>query len=225
MKGAFAWQLCSCTECGLGTEEDLAEAFGRHVRSVQRYVADFAGEGMQGLMPERRGPKGRWKLTVALRGKILLIVLREGIWKLEAIQQRLLEAWHEAVSVPSIQQVLEENGLGEPTARGIGDAVIQGELFAFEPEPQLVLPLAGHAAQPGTKSAPAACGKRKAERKRQRCGRPDRSRRHWGGDGDETPIRQRNESIWIGWNKVLTMRMLAGCCLRRCWRDMILFRR
>jgi len=30
------------------------------------------------LMPERRGPKGRWKLTAELRGKILLIVLREG---------------------------------------------------------------------------------------------------------------------------------------------------
>jgi transposase len=136
-------------ECGLGTEEDLAAAFGRHLRSVQRYVADFAGKGMQGLMPERRGPKGRWKLTAELRGKILLIVLREGIWKLEAIQQRLLEAWHETVSLPSIQQVLEENGLGEPTTRGVCDAVLQGELFTIEPPPQqLVLPLVGHDAQP-----------------------------------------------------------------------------
>ena len=134
-------------ECGLGTEEDLAAVFGRHLRSVQRYVADFAGEGMQGLMPERRGPKGRWKLTAALRGKILLIVLREGIWRLEAIQQRLLEAWHETVSLPSIQQVLEENGLGDPTTRGVGDAVVQGELFALEPPPQLVLPLDGPAAR------------------------------------------------------------------------------
>ena len=32
---------------------------------------------------ERRGPQGRWKLTPELRGKILLIVLRERIWKLE----------------------------------------------------------------------------------------------------------------------------------------------
>jgi transposase len=135
-------------ECGLGTEEDLAAAFGRHLRSVQRYVADFAGEGMHGLMEERRGPKGRWKLTVALRGKILLIVLREGIWKLEAIQQRLLEAWHETVSLPSIQEVLEENGLSDPTTKGVGDVVVQGELFALEPPPppQLVLPLDGPAA-------------------------------------------------------------------------------
>jgi transposase len=134
-------------ECGLGTEEDLAATFGRHLRSVQRYVTDFAGEGMQGLMSERRGPKARWKLTAGLRGKILLIVLREGIWKLEAIQQRLLEAWQEPVSLPSIQQVLEENGLGDPTTRGVGDAVVQGELFALEPPPQLVLPLDGPSAQ------------------------------------------------------------------------------
>src|SRR5256886_15797348 len=64
-----------------------------------------------------------------------------------SIQQRLLEAWQEAVSVPSIQQVLEENGLGEPTPRGVGGAGVQAELFAREPEPQLVLPLEGCAAQ------------------------------------------------------------------------------
>lgn len=138
-------------ECGLGTEEDLAVAFGRHLRSVQRYVADFAGEGMQGLMPERRGPKSRWKLTAELRGKILLVVLREGIWKLEAIQQRLLEAWHEKVSLPSIQQVLEENGLGDPGTRSVGDTVVQGELFP-EPEPQLILPLGAHEDQSAEKA-------------------------------------------------------------------------
>jgi transposase len=155
-------------ECGLGTEEELAAAFGRHLRSVQRYVADFAGEGMQGLMSERRGPKSRWKLTAELRGKILLIVLREGIWKLETIQQRLLEAWHETVSLPSIQQVLEENGLGEPTTRGVGDEVRQGELFVLEPQPQLLLPLAGPGAQPvekvGTSApeTPGATGKSNA---------------------------------------------------------------
>ena len=138
-------------ECGLGTEEDLAEAFGRHVNSAQKYLKDFADQGTRGLMSERRGPKGRWKLTPELRGKILRIVLREGVWQLEAIQRRLLEAWHEAVSVPSLQHVLEENGLGEPTTRGVGDEVVQGELFALEPEPPWVLPLGGHDAQPVAK--------------------------------------------------------------------------
>ena len=128
-------------QCGLGTEQDLAEAFGRHVNSLQRYLADFAAEGMRGLMPERRGPKGRWKLTPELRGKVLLIALREGIWKLEAIQQRLAQAWHETVSVPSIQEVLEENGLGDARGAGIDESVVQGELFGPEQEPQMVLPL------------------------------------------------------------------------------------
>src|SRR5205814_1285842 len=146
-EGCTRLAIVQLYECGLGTEEDLAAAFGRHINSVQNYLRDFTGEGIQGLMTERRGPKGQWKLTPELRGKILHIVLREGIWKLEAIQQRLLEAWQEAVSVPSIQQVLEENGLGEPTPRGVGGAGVQAELFAREPEPQLVLPLEGCAAQ------------------------------------------------------------------------------
>ena len=95
-------------ECGLGTQAGLAEAFGRHVNSVQKYITEFACEGMRGLITERSGPKSHWKITPELRGKILLIVLREGIWKLEAIQQRLSEAWQEVVSVGSIQQVLAE---------------------------------------------------------------------------------------------------------------------
>src|SRR5256884_4179885 len=140
-EGCTRLAIVQLYKCGLGSEEDLAAAFGRHSNSVQNYLRDFTGEGIQGLMTERRGPKGQWKLTPELRGKILQIVLREGIWKLEAIQQRLLEAWQEAVSVPSIQQVLEENGLGEPTPRGVGGAGVQAELFAREPEPQLVLPL------------------------------------------------------------------------------------
>ena len=42
-------------DCGLGTQEELAEAFGRHVNSVQRYLTDFAGKGLRGLLPERSG--------------------------------------------------------------------------------------------------------------------------------------------------------------------------
>jgi len=148
-------------ECGLGTEENLAQVFGRHLRSVQRYVADFAGEGMQGLMSERRGPKGRWKLRSELRGKILLIVLREGICTLEAIQQRLKEAWHEEVSLSSIQQVLADNGLGESTSRSGRGTGVQSELFGLQQEQQLVLGLAGDGIQP-TKEVGASSGQEKA---------------------------------------------------------------
>ena len=116
---------------------------------MQRYPRDFADEGMEGLVLERRGPKGWWKLTPELRGKILLIVLREGVWGLEVIQQRLMEAWHEAVSVPSIQRVLEDNGLGEPINQGGGGKEVQGELFGLQREQQLVLGLEGKGPQPG----------------------------------------------------------------------------
>jgi transposase len=147
-------------ECGLGTEEDLAQAFGRHLRSVQRYVAAFAGEGMPGLIAERRGPKGGWKLTTELRGKILLIVLREGICKLEAIQQRLKEAWHEEVSLPSIQQVLADNGLGASTLSSGGGGGDQGEFFDLQQEQQLVLGLQVDGNEP-TKEVGASSGQEK----------------------------------------------------------------
>ncbi len=130
-------------DCGLGTQEELAEAFGRHVNSVQRYIADFAGEGLRGLLSDCSGPKRRWKLTPELRGKILLIVLRDGIEKLEGIAQRLVETWREEVSLPSIQQVLEENGLSEPKVRGVENGGVVGDLFGVEPKRQLVLNLDG----------------------------------------------------------------------------------
>jgi hypothetical protein len=76
-----------------------------------------------------------------VRAKILRIVLREGVWELEAIQRRLAQDWHEVVSVPSIQQVLAENGLGEPIAPKGDAAAVQSELFEPPPDKQLCLKL------------------------------------------------------------------------------------
>jgi transposase len=140
-EGCLRLAIVQLHACGVATEAELAAAFGRHVNSVQRYLAEFAAEGMRGLVSERRGPKGPWKITPEMRGRILFIVLREGIHKLEAIQQRLAEAWQEEVSVPSIQQVLEENGLSEPTAHDPEGVGVQGELLEAEPERQLLLNL------------------------------------------------------------------------------------
>lgn len=140
-EGCVRMAIVQLYDCGLGTQQDLAEAFGRHVNSVQRYLTDFACEGMRGLVAERSGPKACWKITPQLRAKILMIVLREGIWGLEAIQQRLTEAWHEGVRVPSIQQVLEENGLSEQKAKSVDAGVVQGELFDREDQRQMFLSL------------------------------------------------------------------------------------
>jgi transposase len=137
-------------QCGLGTEEELAAIFGRHVNSVQRYLVGFAEHGARGLLSGRSGPKGPWKITAGVRAKILLIVLRAGVWELEAIQRRLAQDWHEVVSVPSIQQVLEENGLGQAqTGSGDGGAV-QSELLALGDPQQLRLDLSGEADAPPT---------------------------------------------------------------------------
>ena len=151
-------------QCGLGTEEELAAAFGRHVNSVQRYLAGFAEEGVRGLLWERSGPKGPWKITPELRGKILWIVLKEGVGNLEAIQQRLAEAWQEEVSVPSIQQVLAENGLGELFAAEGEATAVQSELFGPPADKQLWLRLesgsGGRSPSTGTGSAEVEKGSR-----------------------------------------------------------------
>lgn len=142
-EGCLRMAIVQLYDWGLANQEELGEAFGRHVNSVQRYIGDFACDGMRGLRSGRSGPKGHWKITAALRGKILMIAMREGIWKLEGIQQRLAEAWHEVVSLPSIQTVLEENGLSEGKGRGFDGSGAQGELFGVEQEGQMFLGLDG----------------------------------------------------------------------------------
>jgi len=209
--------------CGLGTQEELAKVFGVHVNSVQRYLRDFERQGMGGLLSGRSGPKKRWKLTPELRGKILLIVLREGIGKLEAIQQRLAEAWQEQVSVASIQQVLAENGLGELPVRPIGAEAVTGELFGMEPERQLTLNLAAVAqaaweAKAESSEPPSAEG-----------GGSDPGSDAQAGEGDEGRDYRRNYSpaqrVYLDQLEQGDYNMLAGCCLRRCWRAMIFLRR
>jgi hypothetical protein len=171
------------SQCGLGKQEDLAAAFGRHITSLQRYVADFADQGMPGLMPERRGPKGAWKLTPELRGKILWIVLKEGVGKLEAIQQRLADGWQEEVSVPSIQQVLSENGLGEPLAPEGDAAAVQSELFEPPPDKQLSLRL-----ESGSGNRSPSTGSSSAEVEKGSGSQPSQAP---GGDGSGWPRQAR----------------------------------
>ena len=91
------------------TQQDLSEVFDIHLNSVQKYVSDFTRDGLEGLITQRSGPRETWKITAGVRAKILIIALKQGILGYEAIQKRL-EAWNEFVSIPSIRQVLLENG-------------------------------------------------------------------------------------------------------------------
>lgn len=177
-EGCLRLAMVQLSQCGLGKQEDLAAAFGRHITSLQRYVADFADQGMPGLVPERRGPRGAWKLTPELRGKILWIVLREGIGKLEAIQQRLAEVWQEEVSVPSIREVLAENGLGEPIVAGNNAAAVQSELFELPPDKQLCLQLEGGSGDQCASAATGGSGGSQIEK-----GSGSQPRQAPGGDG------------------------------------------
>jgi hypothetical protein len=67
------------------------------------------------------------------------VVLREGINEVEVVQERLRELWHEEVSLPSIRQVLAEDGLIDEVSVGCDSGVIQGELFNVEDREQLNL--------------------------------------------------------------------------------------
>ncbi|MBK8871370.1 MAG: hypothetical protein IPN19_10075 [Elusimicrobia bacterium] len=64
---------------GVGTQEEIAKAFMVHVNSVANYVSVFKLEGSDGLRSEPRGPKQSWKLVADVRGKILWIVMKEGV--------------------------------------------------------------------------------------------------------------------------------------------------
>lgn len=115
-------------ESELATREELARLFGIHENVVGRYITNFASDGLEGLISQRSGPKRKWKLTPRLRGKILLIALKQGILEYEGIQKKL-EEWGEQVSVPSIRQVLLENGLVKEQVNNLEDQVRQRELF------------------------------------------------------------------------------------------------
>lgn len=128
-------------ECGRGSREQMAEAFGVHVNSVQKYITDFARYGFGGLTSQRRGPRGGWKLTPRRRSKILAVALREGVRGVEAVQVRLREGWHEEISLLSIRQVLEENGLLDAESVKAQDQAEEGELFELEADRQLDLNL------------------------------------------------------------------------------------
>jgi transposase len=125
------------------TQQDLSEVFNIHLNSVQKYVADFTRDGLEGLIPQRSGPRESWKLTAGVRAKILIIALKQGILGYEAIQKRL-EAWNEFVSIPSIRQVLLENGLVNESV-SVGDIEVeQSSLFDTGNEKQLRLSFSNH---------------------------------------------------------------------------------
>ena len=119
-------QIC---ELGMGSQEELAKVFGITVRSVQNYIHAYRRDGANGLMGKKKGPKGSWKISPQVKGKILYLALNQGILAGEAIKKKLGE-WGENVSIPRIRQVLVENGINENiSAPGI--EINQTDLLTF----------------------------------------------------------------------------------------------
>ncbi len=93
------------------TQEELADIFSIHIKSIYNYIASFERGGMEGLIGSRRGPKRSWKLISEVKGKILYEVLHNNIKEYQAIQKELKLKWQLKISKESIRQVLVENGL------------------------------------------------------------------------------------------------------------------
>ena len=69
------------------TQQDLSRVFDIHVNSVQKYVADFTKDGLEGLITQHSGPRERWKVTPGLRAKILILALKEGVLRYELFKR------------------------------------------------------------------------------------------------------------------------------------------
>jgi len=123
-------------ELGIASQGELARVFGANAKSVYNYIQTFKAEGASSLVNHKRGPKGSWKVNPQVRSKILCIALKEGVLEYESIQKRL-EEWNEQVSIPSIRQVLLENGLINERMSVLDTGLGQIELFYKQDEDQL----------------------------------------------------------------------------------------
>lgn len=127
-------QIC---ELGMASQKELARAFSITVRSVRNYIHAYRTDGANGLMGKKKGPKGSWKISPQVKGKILYLALNQGILACETIKEKL-GTWGEQVSTPKIRQVLVENGINENI--GTPDIEISRiDLFDFQDEGQLWL--------------------------------------------------------------------------------------
>ena len=118
------------------TQEEIAKTFGIHIKTVYNYIQAFAIDGAYGLISQKRGPKGSSKINPRLRGKILVIALKEGILEYGAIQKRL-EGWNEQASLATIRQVLIEDGIIDEKGSIVNNTVGQRVFFDKQDEGQL----------------------------------------------------------------------------------------
>lgn len=123
---------------GIANQEEIAKAFGIHINTIYNYITAIEREGMAGVISERSGPKGHWKLTPEIRGKILLTMMTNNVKEYIGIQEELEKKWKVKISIESIRQVLIENGFIEERIRGM-KLFEQKDFFENKPKEQLEL--------------------------------------------------------------------------------------
>ena len=122
----------------LARQEELAEAFGIHVKSVYNYITRFEKDGIAGLLDQQSGPKDSWKITPEIRFMILEVAFSETNLSYEKIADLIKRRWKREISISTIRSVLIEDGLRSP---GIKEQHQESTMDLFEKrdEGQLML--------------------------------------------------------------------------------------
>jgi len=126
-------------ELEIASQEELAEAFGLHVNSVENYINVFRVGGMDALTGQVKGPKDAWKVTPEIKFLILEMAFRNRNISYEKISELLYQRWKKKISKNSIRQVLLENGFIQEEIKKNEGIISQGYLFEGNDDGQLKL--------------------------------------------------------------------------------------
>jgi len=162
-RAAEAAAIASLARARVATHVELGRAFGCHRNTVGRLEQRLAQDGMGGVVPAKRGPKGPRKVTpevlavvreLAYLGCVKVaraVEQRTGVWltpkhinkllqgvRAEAAQQRSLPEEESVVPAPSMGTgqvvVLEQEGERETEAESLGEA---GQNIVMTPATEL----------------------------------------------------------------------------------------
>lgn len=116
-------RFCACqlVESKLAKQCEVAKAFGLTERMLERCRRRLRDGGIEGLLPRKRGPKGRFKVSGALARRIVRLY-QNGCQKVQ-IAARL------GLSEGTIRSVLKEHGIGPR------DASTEQTQLPFAPPP------------------------------------------------------------------------------------------
>jgi len=106
--------IAQLRKSGLASQEELAEAFGIHVKSVYNYTNRFEKDGIAGLLEQQSGPKDSWKISPGVRFMILEAAFNNIDISYEEIADLVKKRWNREISINTIRNVLVENGLRNP---------------------------------------------------------------------------------------------------------------